>query len=247
MGFCGRVVALLFKSHQVQGLAWAIGGGRDWNASRHFAIRTAQLDYQGNRSPGNGKTITASAWRYAVGVVLTFLTEPNSTDLGFNTVNTLPGIMGGARASPPEQLRRLTTNPLSWLSMKCTRPSQPLLPLMPSEWVVPLRPKNSAPRLRARSQPNQPHPWPTTTWNRQSRSLRLSTFGVKLRKPAPAPAPESEPENKGKLQKVVQPAPKKIREHDSATSDSGTAVAATAEENGAIALSIASSPNSSLS
>jgi len=54
------------------GLAWAIGGGLDLNASRHFAIRIAQLDYQGNRSPGNGKTITASAWRYAVGVVLTF-------------------------------------------------------------------------------------------------------------------------------------------------------------------------------
>ena len=55
----------------------------------------------------------------------------------------------------------------------------------------------------------------------------------------------SGPELTSQLQKVVQPAPKKIREHDSATSDSGTAAAATAEENGAIALSIASSLNSS--
>jgi hypothetical protein len=54
------------------GLAWAIGSGLDLNASRHFVIRIAQIDYQGNRSPGNGKTITGSGWRYSVGVVLTF-------------------------------------------------------------------------------------------------------------------------------------------------------------------------------
>jgi hypothetical protein len=57
---------------QYSGLAWEIGGGLDVSASRHFAIRIAQVDYQGTRTPGNGKTITGSGWRYAAGVVLTF-------------------------------------------------------------------------------------------------------------------------------------------------------------------------------
>lgn len=57
---------------QYSGLAWAIGGGLDVRASPQFAIRVAQFDYQGTRTPGNGKTINGSGWRYAAGVLLTF-------------------------------------------------------------------------------------------------------------------------------------------------------------------------------
>ena len=33
---------------EYNGLAWAVGAGLDLNASPHFAVRIAQLDYQGN-------------------------------------------------------------------------------------------------------------------------------------------------------------------------------------------------------
>jgi hypothetical protein len=63
----------LFTAESYSVFAWAAGGGLDINASRHLAVRLAQVDYERVRTPvRTGSLPPVNGYRFSVGVVFKF-------------------------------------------------------------------------------------------------------------------------------------------------------------------------------